>query len=283
MHAHRSVIVTEDAPHMSRARIRRASPLWCAVAISLAACTHSPVAQPHADEGRPCQQESTRATVGEYLERLPPPPLVVGLDVDDTALFSTPAFLYAKSLLVPERPPRTGTPEDQLRAWQQWADALPALRDQLFEKLVVSPGTQLTPHERDEWTRFWTNVNTTGDAYSPPKASVREIVRRHLQRGDDVVFITARARTAEEALTRKLRSDFGDRVRVEFTGNRPKTDLIRHYRMAIFYGDADSDMTDAFHAGARGVRVLRSKYSSNPQPTSPGTECEWFVVVGSDL
>lgn len=224
-----------------------------------------------------------RVSLGDYIALLPPPPIVVGFDVDDTALFSTPAFLYALGRLMPEPPAPRGTAADEVKDWREWARTLETRRQVLFGR-VIAGGPDLTPWERAQRLQFWEDVNSSGDAFSPPKATVRALVEQHLRRGDEVVFITARPKTSSEHLTTKLRADFGsDRVRVEFTGQQPKSALMRDAKVAIYYGDADGDMDDAAAAGARAVRILRSAYSSNRGQTAVGLRGEWVVIQDSEL
>lgn len=221
-------------------------------------------------------------SVAAHLAQLPSSP-VVGFDVDDTALFSTPSFLFAKGRLVPE-PPAVAGVESEIFAWREWVRTLEDRKEALFLKVVSTSRGDLNAWERGQWVQFWNDVNTLGDAYSPPKSSVRQIILFHLKRGDEVVFITARPRATVESLSSKLRSDFGSRVRVEFTEHEPKWRRIREAGIRIYYGDADADMDDAIAGGARAVRVLRSRYSSNAGDTPrPGTKREWRIIQDSDL
>ncbi len=235
--------------------------------------------------GGGCPEASpTALPLSRYLERLPKPPVTVALDVDDTALFSTPAFLHGRGLLLPTPPAERGTPDEQLRAWRRWYDGLETERSALFDRITSTPAEALTPAERAQWERFWDDVNTAGDEFSPPKAGVRAIVRHHLRRGDTVLFVTARPIAHRQSLEAKLRSDFeSDTLTVEFTALRPKSDVLRSHRVAIYYGDSDGDMEDAKRADAIAVRILRSRYSSNRTRTSVGTKGECYVVEDSDL
>ena len=92
--------------------------------------------------------------VSDYLERLPAAPIVAGFDVDDTALFSTPAFLYAKGRLIPEPhyDPRTSDAD----AFQAWVATLLVARESLFSRVVSAPRKEsLTPYEQRQWVQFW--------------------------------------------------------------------------------------------------------------------------------
>ncbi len=235
--------------------------------------------------GSECPQGSARfVPLAAYLERLRPGPLTVGLDVDDTALFSTPAFLYARGVLLPEPPADRGTPEDQLRAWREWYGGLEAQRSALFDALTGKAFEALTPAERARWETFWGDVTARGDRFSPPKVAVRALVRAHLRRGDRIVFVTGRPGVAGGALETKLRADFGsEAVSVVFSDMRPKDEILRRSGVVLYYSDSDGDMADAARAGASPVRILRSRYSSNSGKTSVGERGECFVIEGSEL
>jgi acid phosphatase class B len=256
-----------------------------AVAGGLAGCAHRSPADAEAAPAAPGVGASgSMVAVSDYIAQLPPPPIVVGFDVDDTALFSTPAFLFAKGRLFPPVPPE-GTPEEA-RAWREWYRTLEARREALFATVVSARDpAKLTGPERTLWEQFWEDVNTRGDVFSPPKYVTRQLIQHHLERGDEVHFITARPETKGEKLTGRLQEAFGSRrLRVLFTGNEPKASKIRGERIRIYYGDADEDIDDANAAGARGVRILRSAWSSNDKrKPAPGTRGEWFVIRGSDL
>jgi acid phosphatase (class B) len=240
-------------------------------------------AHEHVGSAVPIQRGSV-VSVDEYLRVLPAAPIAVGFDVDDTAVFSTPAFLYAKGRIVPDYPATLPTADETARTWRDWAAALDAQRDALFTLLINGkPGT-LNPSQHEKWVRFWDDVNTVGDAFSPPKAIARRLVSEHLRRGDHVTFITARPNAGHESLTKKLRIDFGsDALSVKFTAQKPKDAVIREAGLKIYYGDADGDIKDAIIGGAEGVRIVRSRYSSNGSPTQPGAVGEWFVIAESDL
>jgi acid phosphatase (class B) len=241
-----------------------------------------PAAEAGAAPSQPrCPAATPRTlTVARYLEQLPPAPITVGLDVDDTALFSTPAFLHARARLAPPAPVPTGTLEEQRTAWDAWNREV----DAELKRITTAKPEALSPADRARWARFWADVNGAGDAYSPPKAAARALVRRHLERGDRVVFVTARPSTPGATLERKLRADFGSvAIEVEFTALGSKVDVLKRRGVSVYYGDADGDMTDARDAGAWSIRFRRSAYSSNPAPTDIGKKDECFVLDDSDL
>ena len=170
-------------------------------------------------------------------------PIVVGFDVDDTVLFSSPCFHYGQ--------------------------------------MTYSPGS-------DDYLgmdAFWTDIHSNGcDQYSIPKEVGRQLIEMHEARGDEIFFITGRTRgSGEEKLTEAIRTAFGIEAMndVVFTASSEnKVQFLRDHALAIYYGDADSDMRAAREAGIRPIRVMRapnSTYKPEPRNGSLGEE----VIVNS--
>ncbi|MFT4012626.1 MAG: acid phosphatase AphA [Paracoccus sp. (in: a-proteobacteria)] len=158
------------------------------------------------------------------------PPMVVGFDVDDTVLFSTPCFYYGQN--------------------------------------KYSPGS-------DDYLKmdaFWTDIHTNNcDQYSPPKEVARQLIDMHVQRGDEIYFITGRTKgSGGETLTATLKQDFRlEKMNdVVFTASSEnKVQFLKDHKLKIYYGDADSDMRAALEAGIRPIRVMRAQNSSyKPDP-----------------
>jgi len=168
-------------------------------------------------------------------------PIAVGFDVDDTLLFSSPCFYYGQQ--------------------------------------KFSPGS-------DDYLKnatFWQETNGGCDRYSIPKDIARRLVELHQARGDRIYFITGRPHTDGEQLSAILEQTFSlkQRIPVIFTSGPDKTRFIAQQHLAIYYGDADSDIESARAAGARAIRVMRannSTYKPIPVPGSLGEE----VLVDSD-
>lgn len=171
------------------------------------------------------------------------PPMVVGFDVDDTVLFSSPCFYYGKTKYSPDS-------EDYLK--------------------------------NDE---FWTDIHTNNcDQYSIPKEVARQLIDMHQKRGDEIFFITGRTKgNGGETLTPNIQKKFNIAKMndVVFTASSEnKLSFMRDHKLAIYYGDADSDMKAAIDAGARPIRVLRaqnSTYKPDPRNGRFGEE----VIVNS--
>ncbi len=167
-------------------------------------------------------------TVDQIRASLPATPVIAGFDIDDTVLFSSPGFYYGM------------TNHDG-----------PDGRNRYGSAPLSSP-------------KFWNDMNGEFDNFSLPKASGSALVRMHTQRGDKVVFITARDSSKVSTVPKILMQSFNiTRPDVVFTCNQPKAPSISAKQVTIYYGDADSDIEQAIKASARPVRVLRSPLSTN--------------------
>ncbi|MFY9997789.1 MAG: acid phosphatase AphA [Leclercia sp.] len=175
------------------------------------------------------------------------PPMAVGFDIDDTVLFSSPGFWRGKKNFSPDS-----------------------------EAYLKNPA-------------FWQQMNNGWDEFSIPKESARALIAVHLKRGDQIWFITGRSQTKTESVTKTLQDAFmipaANMNPVVFTGEQSrqnsKVATLVQKQIKIYYGDADSDITAAREAGARGIRVLRasnSTYKPLPQAGAFGEE----VVVNSE-
>ena len=179
-------------------------------------------------------------TVDEIAASLPEKTISVGFDVDDTVLFSSPGFYYAFS--------NTDGPNGS----NKYGDR-PLSSDQ-----------------------FWKDQSCDFDRFSMPKESAREILAMHQKRGDKIYFITARPPVKGEILTRHLHREFKleGQPPVVFSGKTSKAVFIRKHDISIFYGDSDSDISEAYEAGIRAIRFLRSPISTNKSKYNPGMHGE---------
>jgi acid phosphatase (class B) len=96
----------------------------------------------------------------------------------------------------------------------------------------------------------------------------------HKKRGDKIFFITARPEAPKnEILSDLLHKAFGlgeDQPKAIFTGYVTKAKFIKANNVKIYYGDSDSDITEAWDAGVRAIRFLRSPLSTNKGKYNPG-------------
>lgn len=184
-------------------------------------------------------------------------PINVGFDIDDTVLFSSPSYFRGYQLYCKE--------------------TIEYYKNQnIIQKCLTNQ-------------KFWNLVNTL-DTYNIPKESAVDIIKMHLERKDNIYFITMRPKTKKEKVTEVLQQFFNiPKINsVIFLGNLtnkynkyPKANEIKSKNIKVFYGDADSDIASAQKAGARGIRLMRpanSLYKPIPEAGSLGEE----VVINSD-
>jgi acid phosphatase (class B) len=173
----------------------------------------------------------------------------VAFDIDDTLLFSTPAFTRAFAT--------GGTPKpDDAVFWN------------------VANGCDVGCQAATITLPDGTTKQLPANAPSPVKAKARELVEFHLENGQEVYAITARPDINGDVLRDYLEAELGiarDHVffepDIDQVGNPAgKTDRMQSLSLAVFYGDADSDITDARKVqgvNVQAVRFLRSPKSSN--------------------
>ena len=157
-------------------------------------------------------------------------PMVVGFDIDDTVLFSSPGFYY-------------------------WGKRFEQLDKNYFNNYD-----------------FWHAINNGSDEYNMPKKIGKQLIEFHKNRGDKIIFITARWKTKVESVTKLLKDTFSLPMEnpVIFTGSKVKQKLsklphIIKNNIKIFYGDADNDILCAQEAKIRAIRVMRAP-NSDDQP-----------------
>jgi acid phosphatase (class B) len=115
---------------------------------------------------------------------LPARPIVVGFDVDDTLIFSAPAF----NALEPTYPADVIRPRDY---------------------------TALTAAQRRQYHDFWNRLNEEYDDRSIPKRIGKQLLDLHIQRGDEIYIISRRQKTVPptNTVTRRLERLFDIRLR----------------------------------------------------------------------
>ncbi len=187
-------------------------------------------------------------SVTEIENGLPQESIAVGFDVDDTVLFSSPAFYYVAFNL-------------------DGSDG--------FNKYGSKPFEQ---------AQAWEDINNEFDKFSLPKKIASRLINMHLSRGDEIYFITARQPSANEQLSALLQRIFkiAEMNPVIFMGHKSKAEPIRKLNIQLYYGDSDSDIKEAQDAGARAIRVLRAANSTDPRKLNLGGFGE-SVLTDSDL
>lgn len=198
-----------------------------------------------------CTSQSTYtshpyATISlEEIEKsLPEQAIAVGFDVDDTVLFSSPAFYYVMN--------NSDGPEGSNKYGRK-------------------------PFEHDE---IWTDINGIYDQFSLPKAIAHKLIDMHQMRGDRIYFITARAESNNEKLSTLLKKTFDIQHMhpVLFMGHNSKAAPIRRLDIRLYYGDSDSDIIEAQDAGIRAIRILRAANSTDPRPLKLGEYGEKILL-----
>ncbi len=175
-------------------------------------------------------------TVAEIAESLPAESIAVGFDVDDTVLFSSPGFYYA------------------------------------FSNVDGPNGTNKYGPRPLSSDQFWEDMSCDFDRFSMPKESAREIIEMHKSRGDKIYFVTARPEVKGEILTAHLHREFKleNQPKAIFSGRTSKAVFIKKHNISVFYGDSDTDISEAHDAGVRAIRFLRSPISTNKGKYNPG-------------
>lgn len=142
-----------------------------------------------------------------------------GFDVDDTLLFSTPAFARGFA----------------------------------------------SGHEFGR-EAFWRVVNTSDADHSVVKRATGHIVETYLEQGIEVYAITARSPEGGDGLRAFLSNALNIPASHVFFEPEQKTQRIQELKLDVYFGDSDSDITDAMEAGTRAIRIQRSPESSYRNP-----------------
>ena len=196
-------------------------------------------------------------TLSDLERSLPPAPISVVFDVDDTALFTSAGF--------------------------QWGT-------RTYGAHIVSAGVSVReedlPSEEDrrKYREFWTRMNNELDQYSVKKWIAGELIALHKRRGDQIHFVTKRIFTGSERLTAILSDTFSlpGLAPVIFTSRQAKTEAFRRIKAVLSYGDSDGDIRETIAAGARPIRVMRARTSVNADPVHNGAFGE-EVLVNSEF
>ncbi|MET3617215.1 acid phosphatase (class B) [Peptoniphilus olsenii] len=148
--------------------------------------------------------------------------------------------------------------------------------------------TVLTPGKFDflKDQKFWDYVALEGDAHSIPKVSTKELIKMHMERGDNIFFITGRTRGSMysegylDKTSENLKNYFNmEKVNpIDYTADTPrdgfkydKSYYIKKHNVSIHYGDSDDDVLAAKEVGIRPIRIFRAPNSTNmPLPQAGG-------------
>jgi acid phosphatase (class B) len=173
------------------------------------------------------------------------PPINVGFDIDDTVLFSTPAYHYGKQKYSPYS-------NEYLNMEEFWNELNNGLDNFSLPKKCARRLINL--HKK------------RGD-------SIYFITARKPTKTETVTELLSQTFGLENI------------NRVIFTGWRKGANLklkpLKEYNIQIYYGDSDSDIQAAQSAGIRAIRIMRARNSTKkplPKNGSLGEE----VLVNSD-
>lgn len=195
-------------------------------------------------------------TVEQLALVFPKRKIVVGFDVDDTLIYSAPAF----NALQPEYDPDVIRPK-----------SLPALN----------------PDQRAKYHEFWNRLNGEYDDRSVVKVVAQKVLKLHLDRGDDVWIISKRQSIVpeprEDVVTKRYERMLGVKLPhpVVQTQLRDKTPFLCERQIELYYGDADTDITASVTAGATPIRIKRASDSYAKDAVHDGQLGE-LVVHGSE-
>ncbi|WP_342360019.1 acid phosphatase AphA [Terrarubrum flagellatum] len=169
------------------------------------------------------------------------PPMVVGFDVDDTVLFSSPCFYYGQRKYSPGS-------EAYLKNIEFWKEINAGCDKYSIPKEVARKLIDMHQKRGDDIYFITGRTYTDGEKLSEIIEQTFAIKSMH-----KVVFTA---------------------------GSEEKTSFMRQHAIKIYYGDADGDMRQAKEVGARPIRVLRasnSTYKPMPKNGSFGEE----VIIDS--
>lgn len=173
-------------------------------------------------------------TIEQLARVLPAHPVRVGFDVDDTLIFSAPAF----NELEPK-----------------------------YDAAVIRPKdyASLTAEQKKQYHEFWNKLNEELDDRSIPRTIGKRLLELHTRRGDDIYIISKRQGTVPptDTDTKRYEKMFGMQFKhkVIQTQLKDKAPFIAHAKLDYYYGDSDSDITSAVGAKATPIRVKRGKNS----------------------
>lgn len=124
---------------------------------------------------------------------------------------------------------------------------------------------------------FWRIVNSSDEGNSCVKPTMVDLLERHRDAGHEIYIITARERYNSDVLKDYASDKFdipSDHVFLEPDG---KTERLTDLGIDVYYGDSDSDISDAQDGNIKGVRVLRSPESGYDAKHNPGKYDEPYV------
>ena len=185
-------------------------------------------------------------SVSDIEKSLPKTKMVVGLDIDDTMLFSSPVFHKGQQKYSPGS-------FDYLKNQDFWDEA--STGDDQYSIPKQSAVKLVTMHlKRGDTVYFITGRTAPSKAKETLTATIKNI------------------------FPKKYQAQIKD---VVFADGLEKKDQLKASKVTLYYGDSDSDITSAQKVGARAIRFLRnaqSTYQPLPQAGKYGEE----VLINSN-
>ncbi|MDE4907730.1 hypothetical protein L0665_03775 [Methanogenium marinum] len=192
----------------------------------------------------------TTISVSEIAESLKDKgPITAGLDLDGTAFFTESLYYYALS------------------------------------NIDGPNGTNMYGDDPLHNSEFISSVNNEFVGQYIPKNAAIDVIEMHVERGDNVIFITKKTSSPEERISEYIGVLFDiENPYVIFTNESSKTPYINEENVSVYYGDSDGDITDSMSADAcTPYRFLRNDitldcYNSSYNPGQYGES----VIENSD-
>lgn len=176
-------------------------------------------------------QQIDWVSVQDIAKQLPAKPIHVGLDIDDTMLFSSPVFYYGKQKYSPDS-------YDYLKNQDFWNEASTGLDQYSIPKQAALDVVNMHLKRGD---------------------TVYFVTGRWAPEGKETLTTEIRELFPEQ---------YRDQIQpVVFAGGLEKEKQLKAADITVFYGDSDADITSAQHVGAKGIRFLRNAQSTyTPMP-----------------
>lgn len=125
--------------------------------------------------------------------------------------------------------------------------------------------------------QFWSVVNSNDAEVSCIKPKVYKMVQEYQSQGVEVYAITAREPHNGQNLKNFLEKSYNIPSDHVFFEPDSKTDRLKNLELDIYFGDSDSDISDAQEANIPAVRIQRSKKSNYEKKYNPGKHGETII------
>jgi acid phosphatase (class B) len=171
---------------------------------------------------------------------------VVGFDIDDTILFSSPGFYKGQQMYSPNSPKFLEEEEFWEKMNNEWDEfSIPKIKALDVAKMHLKRGDEvifITAREKTK-TENLTNI-------------IKRLFEKEFPDYNPKVFFTG------------LKKD-------------SKVSVMLDNKVDIYYGDSDSDIIQARKANARGIRIIRAR-NANHKPIPESGALGEEVLVNSD-